>query len=409
VPALRDEGPFAPGVPAPAAAAAPSGDRVALEAPVYEPAPAKWAIGHAVRPFEFTLRLAFFAVAPCVFTVIALAVELWQLLAIMVVSLLVFGFLSGVDAILHRYPLAARTPVVGNALEYLSRMTAFYRVNKPFHFLYYLLYPLAAPLAVIWSRVARQEVGVFAHLLGAVILLVLAPLGLNYFSVYPPHLGIPEALLNLLLYAVLTSILVVVFFIPTATTALTLHAAGANRQLRVLVCIGLFSGLPMGLVYSFVLQPPVSYTSARLLEERLRRASFHEELTASATMFLDYWGRRVDNWDKSPTADITVHDDLTEKLQRHVGGIVVGNEARAFRVLTWHDANETPWLALGVWTGSAAGPPQLLFISRAGGTIYARWGEVPVDARSRFERVSRRVTERYAVVSERLLGDLRRK
>jgi hypothetical protein len=193
------------------------------------------------------------------------------------------------------------------------------------------------------------------------------------------------------------------------TTALTLHAAGANRQLRVLVCIGLFSALPMGLVYSFVWQPPVSYTSARLLEERLRRASFHDELTASATMFLDYWGRRVDKWDKPPATTIAVHDDLSDKLQRHVGGIVVGNEAHAFRVLTWHDAKETPWLAIGVWTGSPSAAPQLLFISRAGGTIYARWGDLPLDASSRFERVSRRGTGRYPVLGERLLGDLRRK
>jgi TM2 domain-containing membrane protein YozV len=361
--------------------------RVAVEEEEYEeaiilddvPPAADWAGQRSpLWVVDFILRLGFFLVAPCFFTVTALMLELWQLLAVMAASLAVIGFIGGADVLLRRYPALAQVPFLSGIMKPLVETTEFYRRHRPFPFLYYLFYPVTAPISLFYSPAARREFTTFAKLAGGLSLVVIAPIGLSYFSVYPPHLGPEAAMINILFHAFIILVLIVLFFIPTVTTALTLNAANAKIQLRVLVIVGLVSALPMGLVYFFAMKAPVSFAGSQLLNMRLETASFREELTTETAMFFDFWRSRLQN---KPGKNIVVDEKLTERYQRSIGGIVVGNEARAFKVLEWGQDQET-WLAVAVWDFSSRPMPRLLLVIGPD-KLYTHWADLPQEVQRR--------------------------
>src|SRR5262245_58389714 len=71
------------------------------------------------RPLESLLRLGYFAIAPCAFAVLSLFIDLWELIVLMVVTLVVCGLLRNVNTLLVKYPALLRVPMVGEALLYL--------------------------------------------------------------------------------------------------------------------------------------------------------------------------------------------------------------------------------------------------------------------------------------------------
>jgi len=334
-------------------------------------------------PLEFILRLGFFLVAPCFFTVAALMLELWQLLALMAATLAVIGFIGGADVLLRRYPALEKVPFISGIMKPLVETTNFYRRNRPFPFLYYLFYPVTAPISLFFSASARREFTAFAKLAGGLALVVIAPIGLSYFSMYPPHLGFQEALVNILFHAFIILILIVLFFIPTVTTALTLNATNSKVQLRILVFVGLISALPIGIVYFVTLKAPISFAASQLLDMRLQKPSFQEELTSETAMFFDYWRPQLKN---NPAKEIIVNDKLTEKYQRLIGGIVVGSEARAFKVIEWGMSGQS-WLGVADWDFASKPQPRLLLV-RGPEKLYTRWADLPQDVRKRLEEYS---------------------
>jgi len=366
-----------------------------------EPVTADWAGKRSpLWPLEFILRLAFFLVAPFLFTVAALMLELWQLLALMAATLAVIAFIGGADVILRRYPALEKVPFLSGIMKPLAETTQFYRRNRPFPFLYYLFYPVTAPISLFYSAPARREFGAFAKLTGGLALVVIAPIGLSYFSVYPPHLGPMEALVNIFFHALMISILIVLFFIPTVTTALTLNATNSKIQLRVLVFVGLISALPMGIVYFVALKAPVSFAASQLLDMRLEKASFQEELTVQTEMFFDWYRPKLKP--EAPRA-VTVNEKLTEKYQRSIGGIAVGNEARAFKIVEWR-MPEQNWLAVAMWDFSSKPRPRLLLVSGPE-KLYSHWADLPQDVQRRLGE-SNPGPEILGWREQKLLGDI---
>lgn len=368
--------------------------------------PPEWARERStLRPAEYTLQLAYFALAPCFFTVMALMLELWQLLAIMVAALVVVGLIGGVDALLRRHPTLRKVPGLDKVLGPLQRTTEFYRQNKPGHFIYYLLYPISGPLTALSSLPARRELKTFARITGGLTLVVLAPIGLSYFSVYPPHLGVTEALTTLFFYAIMVPLLVSMFLVPTVTTALTFHATHCRVRLRVLVILGLVSALPMGIAY-FAVSGALSFTSAQLLDMRLDKASFQDELTEATTMIFHHWQQRFQG--QGPGV-VEMDKELTAQFQRHVGGRLPGNEAKAFRVLAWSMPGKgysQRWLALAVQDGPTASTPhRLLLVAGPDGQMYSRWADLPPNVQARFTIGSARVATPEMIRSRNLLGD----
>lgn len=348
-----------------------------------EPVAAEWAAKRSpLWPLEFTLRLVFFLVAPCFFTVAALMLELWQLLALMAATLGIIGVIGGADVLVRRYPALGTIPFLSGIMRPLVETTQYYRRNRPFPFVYYLLYPVTAPIMLFFSPPARREFGAFAKMAGGLALVVIAPIGLSYFSVYPPHLGPREALVNILFHAFIIFILIVLFFIPTVTTALTLNASNSKIQLRVLVFVGLISALPMGIFYTFSIKAPLSFAASQLLDMRLEKPSFQDELTVQTAMFFEWWRPRLKT--QAPMA-VTVNEDLTEKYQRSIGGIAVGREARAFKVVTWRLAEQN-WLGVAAWDFDTKPRPRLLLV---GGPekLYTHWAELPKNMQKRLDEL----------------------
>jgi TM2 domain-containing membrane protein YozV len=346
-----------------------------------EPVEAEWAAKPSpLWPVEFVLRLAFFLVGPCFFTVAALMLELWQLLALMAASLAVIGFIGGADVLMRRYPGLGRIPFLSGVMKPLADTTDYYRRNRPFPFVYYLFYPLAAPITLFYSSAARREFTAFAKLAGGLALVVIAPLGLSYFSVYPPHLGPEDAVFNILFHAVIIFILIVLYFIPTVTTALTLNATNSKIQLRILIVVGLISALPMGIVYFVTSKAPLSFAASQLLDRRLQKTSFQEELTTETAMFFNWLRPQLKN---DSGKNIVVAEKLTEKYQRLIGGIVIGSEARAFKVLEWGVDGET-WLGVAAWDFESKPRPRLLLISGPK-KVYSHWADLPPEVQKRLD------------------------
>jgi hypothetical protein len=250
-------------------------------------------------------------------------------------------------------------------------------------------------------------VKVFGKLIGGFMLIVAARRGFSYFSVFPPHLGPEEAVLFFILQSIFILMLVVLFVLPTVTTALTLNAMRRTGQLRLLIGLALVSALPVGLAYQFAVKPPLSFISAQLLDERLGKESFRQELGQSASMFLAYWGNHLGELDKTLGDQIEVHQELTKKWQRLASGLVVKDEANAFRVLAWKEPGGETWLGIGLWNSPSEPMTQLLVAARAGGKVFTRWSELPAPVQQRFQFSKERNRQPFEVLQQKLLDDIR--
>jgi TM2 domain-containing membrane protein YozV len=368
----------------------------------WDQGPPAWARKRSgFRPGEFLLRVLFFLVAPCLFTVTALMLEQWELLAILIVTLVVGGLIGNVRTVFQTYPMVEKVPLLGEALGYLKGITSFYRRQAPFHFLYYLLFPVLFVPVCCFSERARKEGRLFGRIIAGLMTIILARIGLSYFEVYPPHLGFEDAAVVVLFMTFMIFFWIVCFLVPTATTALSLNASGSTVQARTLVILGLLSGLPVGVGYYFFQREPVPFVSHLILERRLETTSFRKELIPSVQMFLGYWEKHLDDLKDRPGEKVAVNKELTDHFQRHVGGIVVGREAKGFRVLSWQD-RQGVWLAVGLWEREDM-PPRLLFVSAPDGKVYERWADLPADVTARFGDRSR--TDGYTLTSLTLLDD----
>lgn len=332
------------------------------------------------RPLEAVLRLLFFATGPMVYSVTALLIDQWELLVIMAATLVVCALLRDVEGLLSHYPTIARVPMLGDALRYLQNLSAFYREHEPAHFLYYLLYPVLAPFALFFSPVARQEFGQFARLVGGVMLVVIARIGMSYSSIYPPYLGLYEAFIISFTLGVFIMFLTGFILIPTVTTALTLNATNQQGQFRVLAFIGLLMGVPVAIAGYLSLQSGVTLPQYELVTRRLARTSFRADLNSSAAMFLGYWARHYKDAPDRPAPD----KYLTARWQHHLGGMIPREETRAFRVLSWKGdgrADNRTWLGIVLIGVSSTDRPGLLYLMGPGPqeACYQRWDKVPAE------------------------------
>jgi TM2 domain-containing membrane protein YozV len=374
-----------------------------------EPEMPEWARRRSsVRPVEWLLRLAFFVVAPCFIAVSAIMFGYVHLLVLIVVTLVVFGFIGRLDLLLKNYPMLKEIPMLSRTLDSLQSFTNFYRKQAPYHFAYYLVYPLVCVPALCLSSAARDELKQFARLLGGLIAVMVLPIGYSYFDVYPPHLGFEHAFVYIFTHAVMIALIVVLFVLPTMTTALTLNVTRARRQLRFFIGIGLISGLPVGLAYWFTIQTPVSFMAEQLLNERLTMKSFRDELTVSDQMFLRYWGEHLDQLSRTLPEAPEVNEELTTKLQRHLGGIVIKNEIKAFQIVAWRDpGSDLTWQAVCIRGSSNDLAPRLLHVANSAGQFYDHWQSLPAEVKDRFE-IRVQIPEfgiRFAVFDAKLLGD----
>lgn len=376
---------------APAPAALPM-----LTEEVPEEETATWAQDRGVRPLEFLLRLTFFLVAPAIFAIVVLMLEQWELLVMMLATLVVCGFLGDAEALLRRYPMLEKVPLLGQVLHYLHHISQYYRKHPSFHFIYYLLYPATLPLAAIFSQQAREEFKVYGRLIGGLMMVVIARFGFGYFDIFPPHLGLKEAFVFLFTYCTMLLLVTTLFLIPTVSSALTLNAMKRQGQLRFFIFVGSISGLPMGLGYHFTQRSAVSFVDYDLLRQRLGTDSFRQELREEGTMFLHYWQTELDKmvepkkdqknygawerlWQDRQLLDdkLVGLEELTRRWKRRMGGLVPKREAEAFGIMGWKKSGQRPGLILTIRSDRADAAPNALLILAPDGRLYDRWRDLP--------------------------------
>lgn len=362
-----------------------------------------------LAPLDFPLRLAFFVVAPCLFIITALMLQHWPLLILVVVSLVLVGFVGRIDRTLQEYPMLRQIPGLDRPLNYLQTFTDFYQVNRPFPFLCYVFYPITCPLLLMVSPRARSEFGMFARLVGGLVFLILAPMGLSYFELFPPHLGFSEAFSFYFAHAFFIVGMVVVFVIPVLTTAFTLNARRATFQLRSLVVVGFLSALPFGLVYWLTFQSAVTFNATQFLQDRFSKDSFRAEVHDVATMFLDFWSKKPVEGDEKISPAPGISPQLTERIQKQFGGMVPGRESKAFHILRWREEGPEPgvWMALGLSEFSKSYSARLLAVCDSQGKIYWDWNGLPEPIRRRFEqtRFIEKARTGYPIAEPALLND----
>jgi len=186
------------------------------------------------RAGDFTLRLAFFAVAPLFIVFASALFPVTGALVMIGLALAVFLFGEAVRG------LAERRPIVAKLLKGQLAFEAYYRTHKPRPFLYYVFYPLLFPY---WLSVkkARDEFLLFKGYTLLSLALVVGGAVWQYFTAWRPELGLREFFFVLVAQLVVETLLVLMLVMPIVTTVVHFHAEGARWRLAAVLAIGLIS------------------------------------------------------------------------------------------------------------------------------------------------------------------------
>ncbi len=333
---------------------------------------------------DFALRFGFFLVGPFVFTLLCVLCKHYELLAVMFVVVVICGLLGNIDRALGHTATVEKVPMLGGALHVFKDLYAFYSTHKPRSFLFYLFYPISAPLAAVVSPRVREEMGLYWRVLRPILLVIAAHEVLTYSSIYPPHLGPQEAFVRVFVLAFFAAVLTTSFLIPMVTTSFALNLSGRQPQLKFLTFLCLALALPTGIYCYYEQTQQISFLSSDLLEERMNKASFRDELRESAEMFLTYYVNRIEDPD---TETVAQHAGLTERFRRHIGGIIIDDEANGFVVFSVPGRHHTPddmWLGVGVWYGFSDEPSDILVLMSPDKHLYTHWADLPHEIQCNF-------------------------
>jgi hypothetical protein len=183
---------------------------------------------------DFTLRLAFFAVAPLGIVIVSALFPVTGALVTIGLALVVFLFGEAVRG------LAKRRPILEKLLKGQLAFEAYYREHKPRPFLYYVFYPLLFPYWLAVKK-ARDEFLLFkGYTLFSLVMLV-GGAAWQYFTAWRPELGPREFFVVLVAQVVVETLLVLMLVMPIVTTVVHFHAEGAKWRLAAVLAIGLLS------------------------------------------------------------------------------------------------------------------------------------------------------------------------
>jgi hypothetical protein len=211
---------------------------------------------------DFTLRLAFFAIAPLL---IVLASALFPVTgALVTIGLAVMVFVFG-EAVRG---LSTRWPILGRLLKGQLEFEAYYRQHTPRPFLYYVFYPFLFPYW-LWVPQARREFWLFkGYTLFSVALLVGGAVW-QFRSSWQPELGLAEFFRVFVAQLVVETLLVLMLVMPIVTTVVKFHATGARARLGILLGVAIVSSTLAVVMIERRRDPIVSYAT----RERVRMRS----------------------------------------------------------------------------------------------------------------------------------------
>ncbi len=311
-----------------------------------------------MRAFDFCLRLAFFATAPFLATVVATLFPMMGVLLNCAITLLVFAF----AAVLRER--AQRSWLLQRAMARRFAFETYYRENPPRPFLFYVFYPLLLPY-ILYRAATRRELLLYRGftLPGALILVAAAVY--DYWAHWQPELGLREFVPMWVVLFLIQTLAMFVFLLPISTTVVKLHSERRLVSLWVLLGVAAISvGVAVGVlvhkrghVVSWVTTHRVRLRSkarpdaARAAELQALHAVLdnHAELKASTD---------GDGW---------VEGDSADRAEEHLEGLYKSDEAYAFSLHALPPAAPEV-LVLQCWI-VGGGPPIWRAIKRTGQEI----------------------------------------
>ncbi|MFO0551438.1 MAG: hypothetical protein U0271_23810 [Polyangiaceae bacterium] len=350
----------------------------------------------ADRILRFVLALAF---TPLVVGM-AIAMQQFQLLAVLLVTLAVIGAVGGGHSVIERYPTLGRVKVLGGVLRTTGDLEAFYREHPPRTFLLYIVYPAYAVVGAITSKVVRREVLLHLRLLLIVFILVLFDAAMSYGRIYPPYLGWKVALQLLAVQLSVITFAGVVYLVPMVTTVYAFGVEGRRRWLAGLILGSVLLSLPIGYVSYTKSRDSVAWLDRGRLSARLKEPRFREHLTQATDMYLSWAVQRGDFDDLGDEPRVLD----SEAFRRVVRGLVPSTEDQAFSLVGVR-TREGEWIAVRMLQSAR---PFLLLVRAPDGHIVRRYSELPDSFKDKFTLGNARSADRRAdrIARATLLDDL---
>jgi hypothetical protein len=248
----------------------------------------------AIGALDFSLRLAFFLVAPFCLAFVAALFPISGALAQLGLALV--GFLAS--------ELVRDVAVRSRAARWLFssslQFEAYYRAHPPRPFLYYVFYPFLFPY---WLAVpeARREFLLYKGYTLASFALLVVSLGVSYVRAFPPELGLEDFAPIALGTLAAETVAVLVLLMPLMTTVVHYHSRRAPRRLATLLVAGMLSVGTAGYLLERPRDPVVSLaTRARV---RLRAKA------RPSSVYRAHMHALRDAWQALPNPDSDVDTD----------------------------------------------------------------------------------------------------
>jgi len=344
-------------------------------APV-EPTLAPWAADGG-RSLLFRLQLffggLFLLIAPMIVVAFAVLMQQWTLMAVMIGILLFTNFLDHVRQILEqREEQIKKLPFMKELIKHFNGFYDFYMEHRPRGFLFYLFYFPVGFLWLTFSKLAREELKLYLRVFAAIAAALLLGTVSSYKSVYGSYVPVGMMIGLLVANLVILFLVVLLYMMPTMTTAFALSLSGRRKVLMPITFVSMLLAVLVGAVGFFQERDGVTIISRQVLQEKLKSEKFVGDLTSLATMFLRYEVGR-----QKPKKALWHNDKaLRERFRGYASRLAAGDQANGFFVfqLQPRPAPAKPWLVLVLRT---AAKPICLFVASPRGRVYKSWGKLP--------------------------------
>ena len=262
------------------------------------------------------------------------------------VMLAVVAFAGSAQHLLQRYPNLGQIPLVSTVVFHLVELEQFYYDNKPRPLIYYLAFPIAAPISALTSKTARTEARILFWPAGVVLAGLATDFMWSYGDQFKDSIDASQALEWIFVVVLVSAMIVTMFLVPTVTTALTLNLSGRRRFTQLFATLAIILGLPCTLVAYQMFESRVTIPSAELLEARLKNEAFRATVARIGRMYLETHRPKVDAPKDLSALMVVMDEALSEEIQKIFEGFVPESEVAAFRILRLKNGSETALVLL---------------------------------------------------------------
>jgi len=283
--------------------------------------------------YSLTVRILFFAVVIPFLFALAVWMHFWLIVATVVMALLVANFFNQVTRLLDKYPKVRALGPLGKGFDFTIALRDFYKANKPSWFIYYVFFPIAAPIACLFRPVSRREFALWGKTFILIVSGDVINAALSYGSVYPPYLHPADALKILAVHLLLALVLSVGCLMPVMTTAFTLSLSGRPKTLGIITAISLLLSFGCSGLLLYGTKNQISPTSAQLVGQRMKKKDFRDAVDDTSTIILTYMAVHFSKNDKATVpAKLTLQPFATQHFRAMINYAAQNDEPKAFSV-----------------------------------------------------------------------------